>query len=269
MFDYNRLHSIIKGYTTFFRVEMGIISAGDSDIGRKRKTNQDSIFVDNKHHFFAVADGMGGHSGGDVASQLAVKVMPEFMAKNPSMEAQTLMRNVIFEVNRSILEKAEEEPTLHGMGTTLSAIYISGPTLVVGNVGDSRVYMVNANKIYQMTRDHSFVQEKLNMGIYTREEAVKDPQKNVLVRSVGFEADLQVDVFNYRICKNDIFMICSDGLHGKVSDADILHIIQKNITDPSNCTLDDVKGAVKELIQQANDNGGQDNISVIVAVAQA
>ena len=120
-----------------------------------------------------------------------------------------------------------------------------------------------------MTRDHSFVQEKLNMGIYTRDEAVKDPQKNVLVRSVGFEADINVDVFNYRICKNDMFMICSDGLHGKVSDGDILHIIQKNITDPATCSREDVEEAVKELIQQANDNGGQDNISVIVAVAQA
>jgi protein phosphatase len=120
-----------------------------------------------------------------------------------------------------------------------------------------------------MTRDHSFVQEKLNMGIYSREEAVKDPQKNVLVRSVGFEADVVPDVFNYRICKNDIFMICSDGLHGKVSDGDILQIIQKNIHDPALCTIEHIQEAVKDLIQQANDNGGQDNISVILAVAQA
>ena len=185
------------------------------------------------------------------------------------MEPQALMKSMIQEVNRSILQKAEEQPELHGMGTTLSAVYFHGQTLVIGNVGDSRVYMVNNRNIFQMTRDHSFVQEKLNMGIYTREEAVKDPQKNVLVRSVGFEADINVDVFHYRICKNDIFMICSDGLHGKVSDGDILHIIQKNITDPATCIMADVEAAVKELIQQANDNGGQDNISVILAVAQA
>jgi protein phosphatase len=248
---------------------MGILSAGASDIGRKRKTNQDSICLDHKHHFFAVADGMGGHNGGDIASQLSVKVMPEFLVQNISKEPQSLMKSMIQEVNRAILQKAEEQPELHGMGTTLSAIYFHGQTLVIGNVGDSRVYMVNNHNIYQMTRDHSFVQEKLNMGIYTREEAVKDPQKNVLVRSVGFEADINVDVFNYRICKNDIFMICSDGLHGKVSDGDILHIIQQYINDPATCTMADVEGAVKELIQQANDNGGQDNISVIVAVAQA
>lgn len=248
---------------------MGILCAGGSDIGRKRKTNQDSICVDHKHHFFAVADGMGGHNGGDIASQLSVQVMPVYFEQHATMEPQALMKGMIQEINRSILKKAEEQPELHGMGTTVSAIHFHGQSLIIGNVGDSRVYMVNNHHIFQMTRDHSFVQEKLNMGIYTREEAVKDPQKNVLVRSVGFEADVNVDVFNYRICKNDIFLICSDGLHGKVSDGDILHIIQKNIVDPATCIMEDVEATVKELIQQANDNGGQDNISVILAVAQA
>lgn len=248
---------------------MGILTSGATDIGRKRKTNQDSICLDYEHHFFAVADGMGGHNGGDIASQLSVKIMPEFFKKNIKQEPQALMKNMIQDINRSIMQMAEEQPELHGMGTTISAIMFSGQTLIVGNVGDSRVYMVNANNIYQLTRDHSFVQEKLNMGIYSREEAVKDPQKNVLVRSVGFEKDVNVDVFNYRICKNDIFLICSDGLHGKVSDSDILHIIQKNIVDPATCIMEDVEAAVKELIQQANDNGGQDNISAILSVAQA
>lgn len=248
---------------------MGIICAGATDIGRKRKTNQDSICLDHSHNFFAVADGMGGHNGGDIASQLSVKVMPEFFASHSTQEPQLLMKNMIQEVNRAILKKAEENPELHGMGTTVSAIHFSGPQLVIGNVGDSRVYMVNNHHIFQMTRDHSFVQEKLNMGIYSRQEAVKDPQKNVLVRSVGFEEDLQVDVFHYRVCKNDIFLVCSDGLHGKVSDSDILHIVHRNISDPSRCKLEDVEKTVKELIQQANDNGGNDNISVIIAVAQA
>ena len=248
---------------------MGILCAGASDIGRKRKSNQDSICVDHKHNFFAVADGMGGHNGGDIASQMSVKVMPDFIDQNPQLEASALMKNVICEINSSILKVAEEKPELHGMGTTVSAIYFNGPQLIIGNVGDSRVYLVNNQNIYQLTRDHSFVQEKLNMGIYTREEAVKDPQKNVLVRSVGFEPEVNPDVFNYRICKNDIFMICSDGLHGKVSDGDILHIIKKYLKDPGSCSIIDVEQTVQELIRQANENGGQDNISVIIAVAQA
>ncbi len=247
---------------------MGILCAGATDIGRKRKSNQDSICIDHKHLFYAVADGMGGHNGGEIASQLSVKVMPEFFEQNNNLESGVLMKNMIQEINRAILQKAGEQPELQGMGTTVAAVHFHGPQLTIGNVGDSRVYMINNNHIYQMTRDHSFVQEKLNMGIYTREEAVKDPQKNILVRSVGFDADLQVDVFNYRICKNDIFLICSDGLHGKVSDRDILHVVMKNIT-PGSCQLGHVEKAVQELIQLANDNGGQDNISVIIAVAQA
>ena len=248
---------------------MAIICRGASDIGRKRKSNQDSICLDYEHQFFAVADGMGGHNGGDIASQLAARVMPEYISKNKNKPPQELMRDVIVEVNRQILETAAAQPELTGMGTTLSAVMFSGAQLILGNVGDSRVYMIHNNAIFQMTRDHSFVQEKLNMGIYTREDAAHDPQKNVLVRSVGIDEDIQVDVFNYRICKNDIFLICSDGLHGKVSDRDILFIVQKHLPDPESCDASQVQALVNELIQQANDNGGQDNISVIIAVAQA
>lgn len=248
---------------------MGILCAGASDIGRKRKTNQDSICIDHKHLFYAVADGMGGHNGGDIASQLSVKVMPEFFAHNANLDSPVLMKNMVLEINRAILEKAQATPELQGMGTTVSAIHFHGPQLVIGNVGDSRVYMIHNKHIFQLTRDHSFVQEKLNMGIYGREEAANDPQKNVLLRSVGFDPNLDVDVFNYRICKNDIFLICSDGLHGKVSDRDMLHIVKKIIPDPGSCNLSQVERTVQELIQLANDNGGQDNISVIIAVAQA
>lgn len=248
---------------------MGIISAGATDIGRKRKTNQDSICLDLSHNFFAVADGMGGHNGGDIASQLSVKIMPEYMAAHAKSDPEFLMKDMILKINQAILDKATANPELHGMGTTISAIYFAGPQLFISNVGDSRVYMINNQNIYQMTRDHSFVQEKLNMGVYTREEAVKDPQKNVLVRSVGFDPDIAVDVFHYRICKNDLFLICSDGLHGKVSDSDILHIVKRNIPNPAEVTKGQLEDAVHDLIQQANDNGGQDNISVILAVAKA
>lgn len=248
---------------------MGILCAGATDIGLKRKTNQDSICMDHANQFFAVADGMGGHNGGDIASQLSVELIPEILSKNSGLEPEKLMKSIISEINQAIFDKAEENPELKGMGTTISAIQFSGPQLIIGNVGDSRVYMVNNNHIFQLTRDHSFVQEKLNIGIYTREDAYKDPQKNVLVRSVGFEPDLMVDVFHYRICKNDMFLICSDGLHGKVSDSDILHILHRNISDPSRCTPADVERAVHELIEQANINGGQDNISAILAIAQA
>jgi len=248
---------------------MGIICAGATDIGRKRKTNQDSICLDRTHQFFAVADGMGGHNGGDIASGLSVKIMSEYIKDNASMESENLMMSTIKEINLAIHNKAKENPELKGMGTTISAIQFRGPQLVIGNVGDSRVYMLNNHHIFQLTRDHSFVQEKLNLGIYDREDAVRDPQKNILIRSVGFEENVEVDVFHYRVCKNDIFLICSDGLHGKVTDEEILKIVNNYLSDPSRCQLPDVEKTVQELIKKANDKGGQDNISVIVAVAQA
>jgi serine/threonine protein phosphatase PrpC len=248
---------------------MGIICAGASDIGRKRKSNQDSICVDYDHHFFAVADGMGGHNGGDIASQMTVKMIPEFFSQNATMDPPLLMKNMIQEINRAILQRASDQSELHGMGTTVTAIHFNGPNLVIGNVGDSRVYMINNHHIFQMTRDHTWVQHKLATGYYSREDAVKDPQRNALTIAVGIESDLPVDVFNYRICKNDIFLLCSDGLHGRVSDRDMLQIVQKNIPDPALCEMSHVELAVKELIQQANDNGGNDNISVILAVAKA
>jgi len=248
---------------------MTIIHAGASDIGRKRKTNQDSICMAHEHAFFAVADGMGGHNGGDIASQTTVALLPPFIGKYKSeLDARELMARSIQHVNQQIYLRSESEPELKGMGTTVTAIMFHGNKLLIGNVGDSRVYMVHAGQVFQMTRDHSFVQEKLNMGLYTREEAAMDRQKNVLVRSVGFEPEVLVDVFTYQVCKNDLFILCSDGLHGKVSDADILYIVQKNIPDPVLATVADLERTVQELIHQANENGGQDNISVIISLAQ-
>lgn len=247
---------------------MGIIHAGATDIGRKRKTNQDSIYEGPEFQIFAVADGMGGHNGGDIASQMATSLIPEFMQKHHDMEPRDRLTACIRHVNQQIHHRSEEQPELKGMGTTLTAILFQGQQLMLGNVGDSRVYMVHGGLLYQLSRDHSFVQEKLTMGVYTREDAALDKQKNVLVRSVGFDADVAVDVFTYRVCKNDIFLLCSDGLHGKVSDHDILYILQKNLPDPARATRADVERAVKELIHQANENGGQDNISAIITIAQ-
>ncbi|MEX0799352.1 MAG: Stp1/IreP family PP2C-type Ser/Thr phosphatase [Bacteriovoracaceae bacterium] len=248
---------------------MTIISSGASDIGQKRKTNQDSICVYPKRHFFAVADGMGGHSGGDIASQMSVKLFPEFIEQNISrMSAPDLLKNSIEHVNEAIYEHGQKNQELKGMGTTVSAIIFDGANINLANVGDSRVYLISKNKLYQMTRDHSLVQEKLNMGFYDRDGAKKDPQKNVLIRTVGFESEVEVDVYHYKVARNDMFLICSDGLHGKVSDEDIIHIVNQRLPDPSAAGQEELDSTVKELIDQANTNGGQDNISVVMALAK-
>lgn len=248
---------------------MTIISSGATDIGRKRKTNQDSICLYPKRHFFAVADGMGGHNGGDIASQMAAKLLPEYIENNfEDQELGKLLSQSILHVNQSIFERGAQSEELKGMGTTISAVLFEGAHINIANVGDSRTYMISKKKIYQMTRDHSLVQEKLNMGLYDREGAKADPQKNVLIRTVGFEPEIQVDLYHYKVSRNDLFLICSDGLHGKVSDEDILFIINKHIPEPALATQAALDSTVAELIAQANANGGQDNISVILALAK-
>ena len=247
---------------------MPLLSAGLCDIGKKRKTNQDAIYLNPKSNLFVVADGMGGHNGGDIASQMAVKLLPEFALSNLELEPKILLTKSIHYANELILKRAAKEEMLQGMGTTIVTSFFHGQHLYIGNVGDSRAYMINRKRIYQLTKDHSLVQEKLNMGIYSREQAAKDPQKNVLVRTVGFEEEVQVDVYTYKVSRNDIFLTCSDGLHGLVSDQDINYIVNTHIPNPSVATQKDLTDCVNTLVQQANDNGGQDNISVVMILAQ-
>lgn len=247
---------------------MGLIAAGNTDIGMKRKSNQDSLFFSNELKTYIVADGMGGHNGGDIASQMAVKEYPAYLVRNINNEPVPLIGNCIKHANSSIKNYSEDHPELVGMGTTIVSLYFRGQNSYIGNVGDSRAYLVNSKKIYQLSRDHSLVQEKLNYGVYNREQAALDPQKNVLVRTVGFEDDVDVDVFTYKVVKNDIFILCSDGLHGKVSDEDMLYIINEVIPNPATATEAAAKTVVDRLIKLANDNGGQDNITVIIVIAQ-
>ncbi|MFN8369723.1 MAG: Stp1/IreP family PP2C-type Ser/Thr phosphatase [Bacteriovoracaceae bacterium] len=238
-------------------------------MGKVRKSNQDSIYLESNIPLYIVADGMGGHLGGDIASAMCVELIPaqiheKLQDENPE---KVLQESVAF-TNRKIFEKSCSDEKLKGMGTTVVINYFHKTNLYVGNVGDSRAYLVNKNRLYQLSKDHSLIQEKINMGIYTREQAQKDKMKNVLVRSVGFEESIEVDVFSYKICKNDLFFICSDGLHGKVADSDIIQIINKNIANPADATIEDLEKTVRELIELAKENGGQDNISLIMSIAK-
>ncbi len=269
---------------------MPLLCAGLSDIGKKRKTNQDAIYLNPEDKFFIVADGMGGHQGGDVAAQMAIEHASKFVLENLSLlaaeekrssgtkelgenydqteDVKFILKKAVNKANRAIKLKGENNPELAGMGTTLIMLLFYGQKLYITNVGDSRAYLFNAQGIYQLSRDHSLVQEKLNIGIYSREEAALDPYKNVLVRTVGFDPEVEADVFTYKVLRNDLFLLCSDGLHGKVSDSDILNIVKKNITNASEAGLPDVTNTVRDLVEQANKNGGNDNISIVIVLAQ-
>lgn len=246
---------------------MGLIAAGKTNIGMKRKTNQDSIYLGHERNLFVVADGMGGHNGGDIASKMAVDHIPEYIYEHWEDDPIETFRSSVQYANSKIKQHGEANEQLVGMGTTVNGILFRGPNAYLANVGDSRCYLIHNHKLFQLSKDHSLVQEKLNLGIYDRVHAANDPQKNVLVRTVGFEADVEVDVFTYKVCRQDIFLSCSDGLHGKVSDPDILHIINSNIPNPEMATKEVVERTVDQLIAQANANGGNDNISVVIVVA--
>jgi protein phosphatase len=247
---------------------MRLIASGNTDIGQKRKSNQDSFHIDMDSKFFVVADGMGGHNGGDVASQMATELLPQYINKNITMDPINLLKVSLKETNKNIKQYGENNPELIGMGTTVVSLFFKDQNLYVANVGDSRAYLINQKKIYQLTRDHSLVQEKLNHGLYTREKAALDPQKNMLVRTVGFEDKIEVDVFVYKICPNDIFLTCSDGLHGKVSDEDILFLINKFIPNPEKADQKMADKLISALIELGNENGGQDNITAITVIVQ-
>jgi serine/threonine protein phosphatase PrpC len=249
---------------------MDLICAGISDIGRKRETNQDAIYLSNSSQFYVVADGMGGHSGGDLASTMAIKYLSEFIKKETNeddFKADKVIRDGIRYANDKIKAFADTDKALHGMGTTVVSVLYQEGKLAIGNVGDSRAYLISNNQIFQITRDHSLVQEKLNVGIYDRQEAADDPHKNILSRTVGFDEEIEIDVFSYDAKPGDIFLLSSDGLHGKVSDEDILYIIEKTLLG-KDMSFTSVRDCVQTLVRQANENGGQDNISVIIGVVQ-
>lgn len=248
---------------------MPILYAGNTNIGQKRKTNQDSILVSAESNLFMVADGMGGHNGGDIASQTAVATLKE-LKYDPEVHPNPadFLSFAIKECNSQIFEKAKDNPELKGMGTTIVCAFFANDRLYIANVGDSRAYLFSKDQIFQLTRDHSLVQERVRHGIYSRVAARKDPMKNILVRSVGFEENLEVDIFEYKVSDGNVFLLCSDGLYNKMNDGMLIGGFKQHRekTPDTQACLD---AMVEDFIEQSNELGGEDNISVIMLHATA
>lgn len=230
-----------------------------TDIGRKRKINQDYIFtsekpIGNLSNLFIVADGMGGHNAGDYASKYTVETIVEEVEKSFEKNPVKILGKAIHVANEHIRQKACENEIYSGMGTTLVAATCMGKYLQVANVGDSRLYIVN-DKITQITTDHSLVEEMVRMGGIDREAARVHPDKNIITRAVGASDEVKVDFFHMELKEGDIILMCSDGLTNMVEDEEIRMIISGQR---------DVVEMAEALINEANDNGGKDNISVIV-----
>lgn len=248
---------------------MPIIYAGSTDIGQKRKTNQDSILIAAEHNLFVVADGMGGHNGGDIASQTAVATLTDY-PYDPSVHKtpQKYLYECVKLCNKRIYEKSLENPNLKGMGTTVVCVFFHGEKLYIANVGDSRAYLLSKDHIFQLTKDHSLVQERVNHGIYTRIAARKDPMKNILIRSVGFEEKIEIDVFEYKLAQNDVVLICSDGLYNKMNDEALINAFKEHVGPNHENMQEKLDKMVVDFTNQANDAGGEDNISIIMLYAK-
>ncbi len=232
---------------------------GLTDVGIKRKINQDTIFysdkpIGNLPNLFIVADGMGGHKAGDFASDFAVKSFLEYIKNSSKDNSITLMNEALQKTNSVLFAKAKENPDFEGMGTTFVAATLKGNQLYVLNVGDSRLY-VSGDRFTQITRDHSWVEEMVTKGEIAKEDARTHSRKNLITRAVGADEEVMADFFEVCINPGETIMLCSDGLSNMIENNDIHEILKKDIL------LED-KG--KMLVATANNNGGTDNISVVL-----
>ena len=225
-----------------------------TETGLVRKQNEDAAWFDENKGIFAVADGMGGHLAGEVASAMAIEKIRKMSEeeKTPSISA---LRRAILEANQSILDRAYEHDECRGMGTTLSVLWRGGSNLYIAHVGDSRIYRLHGTVLEQVTRDHSLVEEMVRSGILSRSEARVHPRRNIITRALGTEGDNSPDLQVYTEDPADIWLLCSDGLTGMVEDELIRDTLIK-------CS--DIHTAADRLIEQALQAGGHDNITLIL-----
>jgi len=234
------------------------VAYGKTDIGRKRTNNQDSVLINEKLMLYAVADGMGGHKGGEIASSLCIEVLESAVTKmverNTDFQVAPFLKEGISLASMRIYERASMDENLKGMGTTLVSLFIKNDKAYISQVGDSRVYLYSSGGLWKITEDHSLVNEQVRSGLISKSQAEKLSYKNVITRSVGFEEIVDVDIYVRELQSGDIFLLCSDGLTSMISDADM----------KANIDADDLSGSVKRLIDAANEAGGADNVSVIL-----
>jgi len=250
-----------------------IEARGLTDVGQRRDHNEDAFLVDEGLGLFIVADGMGGHAGGGTASRLAVETIqaavlhareaePDAFGAGKGPEDSALpdvLREAVEEACAVIFRTAQGDPELTGMGTTVTAALVDGRTAYVAHVGDSRCYLVREGRIYQVSEDHSLVNEQVKAGAISPDEARHSRFKNIITRSVGFEQQVQVDLMGVELDAGDALILCCDGLSNLVDDPEILHIVEESGIDV----------APGRLVALANDRGGDDNITVIVVRARA
>lgn len=234
-----------------------------SDVGKMRKINQDSYYLSENTSLplFVVADGMGGHNAGEIASSVAIKIVKkcldtkyELIISN-ELDVTTFIEETLKLSNKEIYKMGKSNIEYNGMGTTITIGCIKDDKLYIGHIGDSRAYIINKQKFMQITQDHSLVAELVKNGSISEDEATNHPQKNVITRALGTDIDVKVDISEYKLERNDIILLCTDGLTNMVSENIIKEIIM---------SCDDLQKACETLIENANKNGGKDNSTVML-----
>jgi PPM family protein phosphatase len=244
--------------------------AGETDVGQKRNHNEDTFSVNESECLFVVCDGMGGHASGEVASQMAVETIKTFfkdtrddpevtwpykMDRSRQYEENRLTTAIKF-ANVRIFEAAKKEPKYHGMGTTITALYFIDDGMYRAHVGDSRIYRLREDEYEQISEDHSLLNDYIKMKKLTPEEIANFPHKNVIVRALGMKESVKVDVIMEKPRSGDIYLMCSDGLSDEVTDQRMKEILLVHGAD--------VQSSCHALVEEANRNGGHDNITVLL-----
>ncbi|MDO8262169.1 MAG: Stp1/IreP family PP2C-type Ser/Thr phosphatase [Gallionella sp.] len=242
---------------------MNYTFCAQTDPGRIRENNEDAVAFDDATHVAVLADGMGGYNAGEIASGMATAFIKTELARwlseaGPHAQAGQVRRAIeicVDNANRSVFNASHANPQYSGMGTTLVLAVFQGATLLLGHVGDSRCYRWRGNQLVQITRDHSLLQEQMDAGLLTREQAATSPNKNLVTRALGVETEVALEVNEYSVEAGDVYLMCSDGLSDMMDDAAIAQILQ------NGSSLDQMAG---ELVSTANEKGGRDNITVLL-----
>jgi protein phosphatase len=262
---------------------MKVVGWGASDVGRKRHHNEDSFLCSDRLSLYAVADGMGGHLGGERASRMAVEILEreidrawregQLADRPPPQDDQEssdtgagsaqvatfggVLKRAVVEADRSIYEAALANPSLSGMGTTLTALLFGGGYVYLGHVGDSRAYLYRNGKARQLTEDHSWIQEQVRAGLLSPEEAKESRFRNIITRSVGFEPAVEPDLAGLSVQAGDCFVLCSDGLSNYLSVDEVGQVLTSHF----------YRDVAPIFVQMANDRGGDDNVTCLVVYA--
>lgn len=237
-----------------------------TDTGRARDNNEDSVAYDEATHVGVLADGMGGYNAGEVASGMATAFIKTELARwltqagdlAPSGQIRRAVEICVANANRSVYNASHSNPQYFGMGTTLVVALFQGETLILGHIGDSRCYRLRDGSMVQITKDHSLLQEQIDAGLLTPEQAAQSPNKNLVTRALGVEDAVLLELHEHQVLPGDVYLMCSDGLSDMIEDTTIAKILQNGST---------LEQMAQQLVSLANANGGRDNITVLLTQA--